>query len=246
MLRKLLGQIVHVTDASQSPAAQHALTRPQIKTLQGLAREHGFEPLGILSERPLFGALHIFLEVWANPEVPTYLSLTAPPGDVSGASYHFNTSFADGTEILSWGKPVIRTQGGETIDVYAGTNNFAADLAAHTGRVRAKQASQKTTLELSMEDRIAGVERFYETHATGGDLAPLALTRVFLFLMIAVLPCWTAYTTGVAWTAYTMLAIALLPSTFAYCVQRWDRPTYESAPGLAEVETDSPPLARVA
>ena len=222
LIRNLLASLVHAYDASNDAFAQQLVLHPRVAWLQAQAEANGFEPLGVVGERIRFTGRSIYSEVWANPELSTYLSLVPPQGPhMSEVGYFFNTSFAGGTELLRFNKRAIVTRGRETLEVSAGTETFGPDLVAHALRVAELAAVDRRALPaFSVEDRVAGVERFYRTHLAGDLLLTLTLPALLFLAMATILPCLAAFA-GAARGAYAILGLALLLPLLGYLAQRW-------------------------
>ena len=222
MIRNLLATLFHAYDASSDALAQRAALHPSVTLLQAQARAEGFEPLGMVGERARFTGRSIYSEVWAKPELFTYLSIVPPQAPyTSQVGYFFNTSFAGGTELLRFNKRAIVTRGRETLEVSPGTEDFGADLAAHAWRVAELFHGDRAALPaFSVEDRIAGIERFYRTHLAGDILLRVASPALLFLALITILPCLTAYA-GDARAAYAILAFGLALPLAGYLAQRW-------------------------
>ena len=210
MFWNLLASLVRARDASQEAAAQRIALPPSVSGLQEQARAAGFEPLGLLGERVRFTGRSIFVEVWANPEHSTYLSIVLPRAAGSQLGYFFSTRFRDGAYLLRYDKREIVTRGRGALELSAGAGSFDADLAAHTKRVEALVRGGKQALPaVSVEDRVAGVERFYRAHLALGNLVALVFPALQFLAMLTVLPCLLAIS-GSAGLAYSALGVVLV------------------------------------
>lgn len=242
LIRNLLASLVHARDSSHEVAAQRAALHPQLASLKAQARAQGFERLGTLGERIRFTAASAFVEVWANPQLSTFLSLLPPQGATSEAGYFLSTSFEDGTELLRFNKREILTRGRETLEVSPGKGSFSADLAAHAWRVEALvRGGTRPLPALSVAGRVAGVERFYGTHLVFLQLLLVTFPALLLLALATILPCLAAYLTGAALPAYAILGVSLVLALAGFLMGRSSQPELGASAGSPAEESAPPP-----